>query len=127
MRQLSAPLLLLFPLLSACSGLPGERYDGPEPLFLTHISEEGSKRFTFEAAPNDTLPRGLSAAQHQRLLEQREELQQDLLTETLASKQYCRDGYIVLSQNSWRLRGECNETATDADRRTFPNKGVWQD
>lgn len=127
MRLLPVTLLLLFPLLSACSGLPGQGYDGPEPLFLTHISEEGSKRFTFEAAPNDTLPRGLSAAQHQRLLEQREELQQDLLTETLARKQYCRDGYIVLSQNSWRLRGECNETATEADRGSFPNRGTWQD
>ncbi|MBW3806393.1 hypothetical protein GL273_11290 [Aeromonas jandaei] len=127
MRLLPAPLLLLFPLLSACSSLPGQKYDGPEPLFLTHINEEGSKRFTFEAAPNDTLPRGLSAAQSQRLLEQREALQENLLTQTLASKKYCREGYIVLSQTSWKVRGECNETATAADRSTFPNKASWQD
>ncbi|MEM0550583.1 MULTISPECIES: hypothetical protein [Aeromonas] len=127
MRLLPATLLLLFPLLSACSSLPGQKYDGPEPLFLTHINEEGSKRFTFEAAPNDTLPRGLSAAQSQRLLEQREALQENLLTQTLASKKYCREGYIVLSQTSWKVRGECNETATTADRSTFPNKASWQD
>ncbi|MFQ2195822.1 hypothetical protein [Aeromonas jandaei] len=127
MRLLPATLLLLFPLLSACSSLPGQKYDGPEPLFLTHINEEGSKRFTFEAAPNDTLPRGLSAAQSQRLLEQREALQENLLTETLATKQYCRQGYIVLSQTSWKVRGECNETATTADRSAFPNKASWQD
>ncbi|MFM5598615.1 hypothetical protein [Aeromonas veronii] len=127
MRLLSATLLLIVPLLSACSSLPGQKYDGPEPLFLTHINEEGSKRFTFEAAPNETLPRGLSAAQSQRLLEQREALQENLLTETLAAKQYCRQGYIVLSQTSWKVRGECNETATDADRRAFPNKANWQD
>ncbi|QXC37873.1 hypothetical protein V3429_16840 [Aeromonas jandaei] len=127
MRLLPATLLLLFPLLSACSSLPGQKYDGPEPLFLTHINEEGSKRFTFEAAPNDTLPRGLSAAQSQRLLELREALQENLLTQTLASKKYCREGYIVLSQTSWKVRGECNETATAADRSTFPNKASWQD
>ena len=127
MRLLPATLLLLFPLLSACSSLPGQKYDGPEPLFLTHINEEGSKRFTFEAAPNDTLPRALSAAQSQRLLEQREALQENLLTQTLASKKYCREGYIVLSQTSWKVRGECNETATAADRSTFPNKASWQD
>ena len=127
MRLLPATLLLLFPLLSACSSLPGQKYGGPEPLFLTHINEEGSKRFTFEAAPNDTLPRGLSAAQSQRLLEQREALQENLLTQTLASKKYCREGYIVLSQTSWKVRGECNETATAADRSTFPNKASWQD
>ncbi|MHC9243845.1 hypothetical protein [Aeromonas jandaei] len=127
MRLLPATMLLLFPLLSACSSLPGQKYDGPEPLFLTHINEEGSKRFTFEAAPNDTLPRGLSAAQSQRLLEQREALQENLLTQTLASKKYCREGYIVLSQTSWKVRGECNETATAADRSTFPNKASWQD
>ncbi|MGL5993880.1 hypothetical protein [Aeromonas sobria] len=127
MRLLPASLLLLFPLLNGCSSLPGQAYDGPEPLFLTHINEEGSKRFTFEAAPNDTLPRGLSAVQSQRLLEQREALQENLLTETLASKQYCREGYIVLSQSSWKVRGECNETAIDADRHTFPNKTSWQD
>ncbi|MGN5114244.1 hypothetical protein [Aeromonas jandaei] len=127
MRLLPATLLLLFPLLSACSNLPGQKYDGPEPLFLTHINEEGSKRFTFEAAPNDTLPRGLSAAQSQRLLEQREALQENLLTQTLASKKYCREGYIVLSQTSWKVRGECNETATAADRSAFPNRASWQD
>lgn len=125
MHLLSATLLLIVPLLSACSSLPGQQYDGPEPLFLTHISEEGSKRFTFEAAPNETLPRGLSAAQSQRLMKQREAQQEDLLADTLATKQYCREGYIVLSQSSWKVRGECNETATDADRRAFPNRDSW--
>lgn len=126
MRLLPASLLLLFPLLHGCSSLPGQAYDGPAPLFVTHINEEGSKRFTFEAAPNETLPRGLSADQSQRLLKQREVLQENLLTKTLASKQYCREGYIVLSQSSWKVRGECNETAIDADRHTFPNQDTWQ-
>lgn len=127
MRLLPAPLWLLVPLLSACSGLSGPMHDEQEPLFQTHINEEGSKRFTFTASPNDTLPRGLSANQQQRLQEQREARQDNLLTQTLATKQYCREGYMVLSQSSWKVRGECNETATRADRDRFPNQVAWQD
>ncbi|PJG58231.1 hypothetical protein [Aeromonas cavernicola] len=127
MRLLPVPLLLIVPMLVACSSLSGTSDDGPVPLFLTHINEEGSKRFTLEADPNDTLSRGLSANQQQRLQEQREARQETLLTRTLAIKQYCREGYIVLSQSSWKVRGECNETATSADRDRFPNRAAWQD
>ena len=75
MRLLSAvAFMLLLPAISACSGLPGRQPDGPAPLFRTQINEEGSKRFTFEAAPLDTLPtrnlsrrpRGRQAARHFR-------------------------------------------------------------
>ncbi|MNG16518.1 hypothetical protein D3C84_1004420 [compost metagenome] len=61
------------------------------------------------------------------LLERREALQDEQLTQTLAERKYCRSGYIVLSQTSWKVRGECNETATQADRSTFPNLASWQD
>lgn len=61
------------------------------------------------------------------LLERREALQDEQLTETLAARNYCRTGYIVLSQTSWKIRGECNETATQADRDAFPNKASWQE
>ncbi|MGL5289985.1 MAG: hypothetical protein ACRC9N_10995 [Aeromonas sp.] len=127
MRQLSAMLLLLCPLLSACASLPNLQDNGPAPLFLTHINQEGSKRFTFEAAPSAPLMRGLSNIQHQRVLEQRHMLQQNQLTDTLARTGYCKEGYIVLSQTSWKVRGECNETSTDADRRKFANSPTWQD
>jgi hypothetical protein len=43
------------------------------------------------------------------------------------TRKYCREGYIVLSQTSWKIRGECNETATRADRDAFPNKASWQE
>ena len=54
MRLFSAVALVLsLPAITACSGLPGTAQGGPAPLFHTHINEEGSKRFTFEAAPLD--------------------------------------------------------------------------
>jgi hypothetical protein len=102
-------------------------------MFRTHINEEGSKRFTFEAAPLDTLPTrlqendGSRISRSKSLLERRDALQDAQLTQTLAEQKYCRDGYIVLSQTSWKIRGECNETANQADRDAFPNKASWQD
>lgn len=125
----AAILMLLLPALTACSGLSESVADGPAPLFLTHINEEGSKRFTFEAAPLDVLPSRLQddANGGKGLLERREALQDEQLTQTLASRKYCRTGYIVLSQTSWKVRGECNETATQADRDAFPNLASWQD
>ena len=135
MRLLPAAVcMLLLPSLTACSGLPGLASDGPAPLFRTHINEEGSKRFTFEAAPLDMLPSGLQDGNDSRLssnskglLERREALQDEQLTQSLATRKYCRSGYIVLSQTSWKIRGECNETATQADRLSFPNLASWQD
>ncbi|MFM5845082.1 hypothetical protein [Aeromonas sanarellii] len=126
-------LVLSLPAITACSGLPGTAQGGPAPLFHTHINEEGSKRFTFEAAPLDVLPSRLQeddsrlSRNSKSLLERREALQDEQLTETLAARNYCRTGYIVLSQTSWKIRGECNETATQADRGAFPNKASWQE
>lgn len=134
MRLFSAvALVLLLPAITACSGMPGTTPDGPAPLFHTNINEEGSKRFTFEAAPLDVLPNRLQeddsrlSRNSKSLLERREALQDEQLTETLAARNYCRTGYIVLSQTSWKIRGECNETATQADRDAFPNKASWQE
>ncbi|MFC5706540.1 hypothetical protein [Aeromonas eucrenophila] len=130
MRLLPAVVcMLLLPPLTACSNLAGSAPDGPAPLFRTHINEEGSKRFTFEAAPLEMLPSRLQDANDnsKALLERREALQDEQLTQALASRKYCRSGYIVLSQTSWKVRGECNETATQADRSTFPNLASWQD
>ncbi|MFM5784231.1 hypothetical protein ACET8B_16065 [Aeromonas caviae] len=135
MRLLSAvALTLLLPALTACSGLPGAAPDGPAPLFHTHISDDGSKRFTFEAAPLDVLPTRLQEGDDNRLsrrdkslLERREALQDEQLTQMLATRKYCRSGYIVLSQTSWKTRGECNESASQADRDAFPNQAGWQE
>ena len=94
----------------------------------------GSKRFTFEAAPLDVLPTRLQEGDDNRLsrrdkslLERREALQDEQLTQMLATRKYCRSGYIVLSQTSWKIRGECNESATQADRDAFPNQAGWQE
>lgn len=47
----------------------------------------------------------------------------DALESKLASTGYCRDGYYILSQyiefGSGEVRGECRESATEADRAIF--------
>lgn len=54
------------------------------------------------------------------------ELFEELLIERLEKNQYCRDGYIELdrafSGSTFTLRGECNESATENDRKRFYNK-----
>ncbi|MGE6106462.1 hypothetical protein [Aeromonas sobria] len=123
-------LLAMVPVLTGCGFTPPS--DQPAPLFSTHINEEGSKRFLFEAAPLETLPTRLQdedggKLQRQKsLLERRTALQDAQLQHTLEQRGYCHQGFIVLSQTSWRIRGECNETASDADRQAFPNRGDWQ-
>ena len=126
-------LLLLSPLLlAACTSVPSPHSDVPPPLFATHITEEGSKRFVFEAAPLERLPTGLSVEgkpvrPRKSLLESREALQAEQLDQWLAQKKFCHQGFIVLTRTSWKIRGECNETASTADRQAFPNASGWEE
>ena len=50
---------------------------------------------------------------------------EEQLTLLFENNGYCRDGYIELESfvdvTSAHLRGECNESATEADRKRFPN------
>lgn len=129
-RPHTALLIVMLPGLVACGFT--QPSDQPPPLFSTHINEEGSKRFLFEAAPLETLPTrlqdddGSKLQRQQSLLERRTALQDAQLQQTLEERGYCHQGFIVLSQTSWRIRGECNETANEGDRQAFPNRVDWQ-
>ncbi|VUD41091.1 hypothetical protein TDB9533_00416 [Thalassocella blandensis] len=43
----------------------------------------------------------------------------------IETTQYCRTGYWIMEMDTYRpvprVRGECNEAATDEDRKKFPN------
>ncbi|ALP42927.1 hypothetical protein E2P79_15830 [Aeromonas schubertii] len=130
--EFSLRLLLLFPLLllAACSS--SQRGDAPPPLFATHINQEGSKRFVFEAAPLERLPVRLPAdgkleRPRKSLLETREAIQEEQLSQWMTEKQFCHQGFIVLTRTSWKVRGECNEGASTADRQRFPNTPQWEE
>lgn len=47
------------------------------------------------------------------------------LDELIAQNQFCRDGYWVITTETYGdepyVRGECNDTATQADRQHFPD------
>lgn len=51
------------------------------------------------------------------------ELFEERLQKYMANKQYCREGYITLETSFsgaiYTLRGECQESATDEDKRRF--------
>ena len=54
-----------------------------------------------------------------------ERILQHALEEKISESAFCREGYWLLDHDyhgfkSW-LRGECNETATEADRKNFPD------
>lgn len=119
-------MLLLSP-LTACSGLPESASYEAVPLFQTHINEEGSKRFTFVAIAPGTLPRQLLDEGRPSPQQSRAHTGSEALGLALADHRYCHGGYIILSQSPWKIRGECNETATEADRTAFPNKASWQE
>ncbi|WP_368163686.1 hypothetical protein [Aeromonas sp. R6-2] len=129
--EFSLRLLLLCPLLlTACSSPLSQRDDVPPPLFSTHINQEGSKRFVFEAAPLERLPVRLPAdgkleRPRKSLLETREAIQEAQLSQWMTEKKYCHQGFIVLTRTSWKVRGECNESASTADRQAFPNTPGW--
>lgn len=61
--------------------------------------------------------RHAAAARDERLTEQ--------LEKKLRSTGYCREGWMEQDRDyqppNATIRGECNETATDKDRRNFPN------
>ena len=135
MRLLSAvALTLLLPALTACSGLPGQHPMARPPVPHPY-QRRREQALHLRGRPLDVLPTRLREGDDNRLsrrdkslLERREACRQDeQLTQMLATRKYCRSGYIVLSQTSWKIRGECNESASQADRDAFPNQAGWQE
>jgi len=137
-------------LLAGCASHNPE--DDINTFFATYISKDGSKRFVFNIetmrgggpgehgmggdGPSGGPPGGMGGGrggpQHgsrQSSHQQgpSEKVITDLLTQKLKTTGYCQQGYMTLDDTQAgrfrRITGECNETATAADRKKFPNVG----
>lgn len=135
MRHLLLSFAGVMALTACCSCDRQGRNDGPDDngpstYFSTYITSDGSKRFVFsqemagghgrQGGPGGGGKRGGDDS------EQSVDLS-DQVNQKLLDTGYCRSGYMELDNaragRFQRLTGECNETATDADRKQFPNVG----
>ncbi|WKE65137.1 hypothetical protein PVT67_15955 [Gallaecimonas kandeliae] len=153
MRTLPLMSFLALVLAGCCScdrDRPAEReMTQPSSYFSTYISEDGSKRFVFSletqggrsgpgmggregrggrGGPGMGRSGGDRGGQQARQeAGQGQDKLLELLEEKLADNGYCRSGYIQLDSTQrghfLRFTGECNESATDEDRKRFPNVG----
>lgn len=118
-------LLLTLLLCSACTHKPP-----PGSVLLnTRITADGLKLFEL------VLPRAKPVADsdtHMRPGERRppepgfsERRVLSLLTSVIEESGYCRAGYVLLGryagETTGRVRGECKDRATDADRARYPD------
>jgi hypothetical protein len=112
--------------LSACSS--NNRHLQDDSLqFKTLITAEGQKRFEISAAPKpqDILRptrQTTDTPQSQRSIETH---LLNALEQALDTSGFCQNGYLLLGrfagESLYRLRGECKDLATPADRSKFPN------
>ncbi|MCC2606830.1 hypothetical protein [Planctobacterium marinum] len=124
----------LFLTLSCASG-PQRAKSITNESFLTDIKENGAKLFVYIAnfrgqAPavhrggnnNPAPPVSMSQLRSEMALRQ-EEMAIEALEYKLLTSGYCRDGYFILGNynqfGSVEIRGECQESATDSDKRLF--------
>ncbi|BFM18566.1 lipoprotein [Maricurvus nonylphenolicus] len=123
--------------ITACSG-PGQKRPAPalSQDFSTHITQDGSKMFVFTLSMQRPERQGGKSGMRPPARGERkggggrkdrsdelEKMTTALLDQKLETSGYCREGYMVLErfaeQGKSRIRGECKETATDADREHF--------
>lgn len=117
--------------ISACS--TPKPPEGSQIHFHTRITSTGLKHFQVSIIrPPAQYNRGPQSSQSRsgRSPEERDARDAEkMLVATAELKiletHFCRDGYWFLGNNFYgrniHLRGECNETATEADRKTFPD------
>lgn len=130
--QIKKHIVVIIFTLNACAQNTADK--SYNESFLTHINQSGLKhfelRYTHSHSPRST--------QSQKNLYSGEALQRDAesyqrrrkyldvrLRELLTSNGFCREGFLPLDFNSdwdsYYLRGECYDLATDADRQNFPD------
>ena len=129
-----AVIALILTFCSSCSTQPKRPKEVRTESFLTDIKEDGTKLFIYIAnftALAASPGRARSAQGRQMSMssmrsdtaEYHEKLTIDALEYKLLVTGYCRYGYFVLNTynqfGSVEIRGECQETATDADRKLF--------
>ncbi len=123
-------------IIVGCAG-PDKKRSGPALTqdFSTNISADGTKSFIFTLSMNASQGRGVKEPRGGRRNNQRRsgrsenELKHSKtmfygrLEDKLNDSGFCREGYMVLEsqfeRGKSRLRGECKEAATTADRKAF--------
>lgn len=117
-------LLLTLLLCSACTNKPP-----PGAVLLnTRITEDGLKLFELVLPRAPIADSGADSRQGERRppepgFSERRVL--SLLTTVMEESGYCRAGYVLLGryagETTGRVRGECKDRATDADRARYPD------
>ena len=133
--------------ITACSSNSPKRQSGmPTEVFVTQIKPDGSKVFNYSLIKN--MPnqgqmgkgRGKGGGMHggmsggmkggkkpdmSKMKAKMEEKANKKLNLKLAETGYCREGYMELDSFFERghvtIKGECNESATAQDKKTFIN------
>lgn len=108
--------------LNACQSQPSQDFK-----FGTRITDDGYKQFqlVYPRTTHELRLPGSGQARHQdkRQLSQRQVL--SALEQILQDKGYCRKGYMLLGRYAGetinRVRGECREKASSADRDAHPD------
>lgn len=130
MPRIILGLLLLLPVLGCSSGSAWQAPPAHESL-IPEIHDDGTKFFVFqrdylraEREPG-FLPAAAGVPQQRRDngIRMGEFEVEQRLTLIMQTTGYCRDGFFELYREqtfqSFSVRGECREAATDADRENF--------
>ncbi len=133
--------------ITACSSNSPKRHGSmPTEIFVTQIKTNGSKIFNYsliKKMPNQgkgQMGKGKGGGKHggmgggmkggkkpdmSKMKAKMEEKAVNKLAKKLSETGYCREGYMELDSFFERghvtIKGECNETATAQDKKTFPN------
>ncbi len=129
--------------ITACSSNSPKRQSGmPTEVFVTHIKPDGSKVFNYSLIKK--MPsqgqmgkgrgkgggmgggmKGGKKPDMSKMKAKMEEKADKKLNMKLAQTGYCREGYMELDSFFERghvtIKGECNESATAQDKKTFIN------
>jgi len=117
-------LFAILLLCTACANKPP-----PGSVLHTRITEDGLKLFEL------MLPRAANTAEHAAAPRQGQRRPPEsgfserrvlaLLEAVMEESRYCRAGYVLLGryagETTGRVRGECKDRATEADRQKYPD------
>lgn len=115
--------------LSACGHTPSAADIPSGASFSATILADGTKLFLykqpgFRGPPDEERLGPTERGQRGPTTEQMQKVALRGVTATLAQNQYCRTGHMVLEQypqqRSYVVRGECRESADQADREKYP-------
>lgn len=122
-------------LFSACASTKVELENSK---FLTRIAQSDLKHFEVRLRNRQERSQSTPNLENRQNRPREPRVDVERVKRTLAAyakahielNKYCREGFWVMQVDAYSpvvsLRGECNESATDADRKAFPDTiGQW--